>query len=114
MQRGPVGCGPGFLPVNQKRFAHVGKRDFFEVVERLDRGVFAGPAALPCTEQRGQRSQVGMEIGRHPVRVVGRRSGPEWPEADAGCRSALCGVYVRGAYVFGTEAATDNKRRDEL
>src|SRR6202022_1134683 len=60
MQRLPVGGGPGFLRVDQKRLAHMGERDFLEVVERLDCGVCAGPTTLPCTEQRSERLQVGV------------------------------------------------------
>src|ERR1700722_15022189 len=50
MQRRPVGCGFGFLSVDQKRFAHMRKRDLFEVVEWLDRGVSPGSSPLPYPE----------------------------------------------------------------
>src|ERR1700722_1995662 len=50
MQRRPVGCGFGLLSVDQKWFAHMRKRDFFEVVEWFDRGVFTGSAPLPYPE----------------------------------------------------------------
>jgi hypothetical protein len=70
VQRCAVECGLGLLPVDQKRFAHMGKRDFFEVVERLDGRVFAGSTALPGPEQRRQRVQIGMQVGRHSVSLV--------------------------------------------
>src|SRR6516164_3759111 len=47
MQRLSVRRGSGLLSVDQKWLAHMGNRDFLEIVEGLDRRVFPGPTTLP-------------------------------------------------------------------
>jgi LmbE family N-acetylglucosaminyl deacetylase len=93
VERFPV-AAEGPLRVGDEGFAVVGKRDPLAIVERVAATPMTLPFALPCTEEVGEATEIGMNglIGRHAPSVAWAAEAPASALATIVLMSEIDGI----------------------